>query len=93
MMYIPVCPTTELNAEYVARQRSEFLEGFPAPDFPGGNGESDHIGRPGAEYLLKNTGSRGLKSMGLSKLEPMEWEASAGATEVIRKANKILGFT
>ncbi len=35
VLYIPVCPTTEESAKYVARQRAAFLEGTPAPDFPG----------------------------------------------------------
>ncbi len=91
-MYIPVCPTTNTNAEYVARQRSEFLEGFPAPDFPGGEGESEHRGRPGAKYLTRNAGSRGLKSMDLSELELMEGKTSPGAAEVIKEANKVFGF-
>ncbi len=92
VMYIPVCPTTELNAAYVARQRATFLSGHPAPDFPGGIGESEHIGRPTAEFVAENTKEGGLESMGLAKLKNAAWEDSAGAKEVIRRANRILGF-
>jgi len=35
VMYIPCCPLTETNAEYLVRQREAFSEGRPAPDFPG----------------------------------------------------------
>ncbi|KAK4194715.1 hypothetical protein QBC40DRAFT_311240 [Triangularia verruculosa] len=35
VIYIPVYPTTEANAKYMAHQRAAFLEGTPAPDFPG----------------------------------------------------------
>lgn len=35
VMYIPCCPLTETNAEYLVRQREAFAEGRPAPDFPG----------------------------------------------------------
>lgn len=35
VLYIPCCPLTEANAEYLGRQREAFAEGRPAPDFPG----------------------------------------------------------
>jgi hypothetical protein len=92
VMYIPVCPTTEANAEYLARQRDTFLEGYPGPDFPGGKGESEHAGRPGAEYIAQHGGDQALRSMGLSKLRKLDWENEHGAEEVIERANRILGF-
>jgi len=90
VIYIPVCPTTESNVEYLARQREEFLNGSPAPDFPGGIGESGHIGR-GSLELLAQRGEEALRSMGLAKLKVGKREGS-GAEEVIKKGNKILGF-
>ena len=92
VMYIPVCPTTKANADYMARQRDMFLSGEPAPDFPGGKGESEHIGRPGTEYVAEIGGDEGLRSMGLAKLETKEWEKSEGARKVVEKANRILGL-
>ena len=92
VMYIPVCPTTEANAEYLARQRDTFLEGYPGPDFPGGKGESEHAGRPGADVVAQNGGDQALRSMGLSKLRKMDWEKGTDAEEVIQKANQVLGF-
>ena len=91
-MYIPVCPTTEANAEYLARQRDTFLEGYPGPDFPGGKGESEHVGRPGAEYVEQHGNDEALRSMGLAKLSKKEWEKGIGAEEVIQRANRVLGF-
>ena len=92
VMYIPVCPTTEANAEYLARQRDTFLEGHPGPDFPGGKGESEHAGRPGADYIAQHGGDQALRSMGLSKLRKLDWENEHGAEEFIERANRILGF-
>ncbi|KAF5018876.1 hypothetical protein F66182_9137, partial [Fusarium sp. NRRL 66182] len=36
VLYIPVCPVTKQNGEYMARQRDAFRAGTPGPDFPGG---------------------------------------------------------
>lgn len=91
-MYIPVCPTTEANAEYLARQRDTFIEGYPGPDFPGGKGESEHAGRPGADYVGQHGNDGALRSMGLAKLNKMDWETRKGAQEVIQRANRVLGF-
>jgi hypothetical protein len=92
VMYIPVCPTTEANAEYLARQRETFLGGYPGPDFPGGKGESEHFGRPTVQYLSTNMQNEGLKAMGLERLSAMDWEETIGARKVVQKANEILGF-
>ena len=92
VMYIPVCPTTEANAEYLARQRDTFLGGYPGPDFPGGKGESEHFGRPTVQYLSTNMQNEGLKAMGLERLSTMDWEETVGARKAVHKANEILGF-
>jgi hypothetical protein len=92
-MYIPVCPTTEANAGYLRRQRETFLAGNPGPDFPGGKGEAEHRGRPGAEYIAENGGDAGLRAMGLARLKKMDWEQANGAAEAVRRANTILGFS
>lgn len=91
VLYIPVCPTTEESAKYVARQRAAFLEGTPAPDFPGGIGESKHVGRPTQEYVRRSATAVGLQSIGLDKLVAADAETRGGA-EAIRKANYVLGF-
>ncbi|OIW26860.1 DUF1479-domain-containing protein [Coniochaeta ligniaria NRRL 30616] len=91
VLYIPVCPTTEESAKYVARQRATFLEGTPAPDFPGGIGESQHVGRPTEEYVRRCATPVGLQSFGLDKLVAADGETQGGV-EAIRKANLALGF-
>ncbi|KAL1846025.1 hypothetical protein VTK73DRAFT_376 [Phialemonium thermophilum] len=91
VLYISVCPLTEQNAQYVASQRSAFREGTPAPDFPGGKGESEHIGRPTEEYVRAHADLAGLRAFGLERLAEDEAENS-GAADVIRRANAILGF-
>ncbi|SCV57157.1 related to DUF1479 domain protein [Fusarium fujikuroi] len=82
VMYIPICPITAQNAEYMVRQREAFLRGTPGPDFPGGAGESGHVGR-GTEEMLDGAARR---AMGLSALR------AEGEDEVVREANRILGF-
>ncbi|KAL8377264.1 hypothetical protein RB595_008105 [Gaeumannomyces hyphopodioides] len=91
VLYIPVCPVTELNAAYLARQRQAFLAGTPGPDFPGGKGESDHVGRPTAEYARTHADLQGLQAFGLEKLTIPDG-IRPGARAVLEKANRILGF-
>ncbi|KAI9745225.1 MAG: hypothetical protein M1818_001503 [Claussenomyces sp. TS43310] len=64
VLYIPSSPTTEANLSYVIRQRKAFEAGTPGPDFPGGVGESHHVGRPRKEDIDEAGGERGLYAMG-----------------------------
>lgn len=91
MLYIPICPVTETNAKYVARMREAWRNGTPGPDFPGGKGESEHVGRPTEEFLRSVANADGLASVGLEPLvEPVD--GSPGEKEVFRRANALLGF-
>ncbi|MCJ1382811.1 hypothetical protein MMC17_005924 [Xylographa soralifera] len=92
VMYIPVCPITETNVEYLERQRDAFLSGFPGPDFPGGKGESEHIGRPTLDFLSKHAQREGMQAMGLERLSTMEREDMVGGSMVVEKANEVLAF-
>ncbi|KAI0864864.1 DUF1479 domain protein [Xylaria cubensis] len=91
VLYIPVCPVTEQNAQYLMRQRKTFLDGTPAPDYPGGVGESQHLNRPTESYLRAHAESYGLQAFGFEKIPTAESD-SPMSREVIRKANEILGF-
>ncbi|CAK7199835.1 hypothetical protein SEUCBS139899_002521 [Sporothrix eucalyptigena] len=88
VLYIPVCPLTEVNARYLVRQREAFLTGLPGPDFPGGPGESAHDERPTSDAVQGDTQRRGMG------LEPFEagLDASSGAKGITALANSILGF-
>ena len=91
VLYIPVCPLTETNLNYLVRQREAFVGGFPGPDFPGGKGESEHRGRPSLQYLQKYAGAEGLRAMGFAKFEtPMSGQ---GEMKMIQLANEALGFS
>ena len=92
VLYIPVCPITQTNVEYLARQRDAFLSGLPGPDFPGGKGESEHIGRPTLDYVSGHVQSEGMQSMGLERLSAMEREEMIGGRMAIQKANEILAL-
>jgi hypothetical protein len=91
VLYIPVCPTTKASAEYVVRQREAFRAGTPGPDFPGGEGELQHIGRATEEYVKKYCDPLGVESVGLDKLVTAENDTPGGKA-VVAEANKILRF-
>ncbi|KAI2607829.1 DUF1479-domain-containing protein [Hypoxylon sp. NC1633] len=91
VLYIPVCPVTELNAKYLVRQKEAFINGTPGPDFPGGQGESSHVDRSTESYLRSHATSEGLRASGFEKLVPSAAD-TFGAKSVVSLANGILGF-
>lgn len=90
VLYIPVCGLTEMNAKYALAQRERFENGTPGPDFPGGEGESRHVGRPTKDSMPVGEDAR--RAMGLEKLVVLEENASKGEREMVDRANVILGF-
>ncbi|KAG5971524.1 hypothetical protein E4U55_001217 [Claviceps digitariae] len=91
VLYIPVCPVTDTNAAYLARQREAFRHGTPGPDFPGGEGESRHVGRPTEDMLRSWTDEVGQQAFGLSRIQVRD-DALAGERGVVARANRTLGF-
>ncbi|ATY65643.1 DUF1479 domain [Cordyceps militaris] len=91
VLYIPVCPVTASNARYVALQREAWRRGTPGPDFPGGEGEARHAGRPTEAALREWAGDDALRSMGLEKLVHAA-TATSGQRQAVAEANAILGF-
>ena len=89
VMYIPTAPLTERNAENLARQRDAFLRGVPPPDFPGGEGEARHIGRPGSAEVASVCGAPGMRTFGLERWEQWNTGKSEGAGKMIREANRL----
>jgi hypothetical protein len=81
VMYVPVVPLCDMNVGYIKVQKEAFLKGTPPPDFPGGVGESQHIGK-GEERML--IGVKGREVMGFEKFE--------GLSDSVRRANAILGL-
>ncbi|KAF8217086.1 hypothetical protein K438DRAFT_1914615 [Mycena galopus ATCC 62051] len=81
VMYIPAVPLTLDNAQYLRDQRSNFLAGLPAPDFPGGPGESTFVGRATAEDVHPG----GRCAMGLEK-----FNATGDGSKLFAEANRIL---
>ena len=90
VLYIPAAPLTEGNARYLYRQREAFLKGEPGPDFPGGEGESRHVGRA-TEGIFEEGGGdvEGARGMGLGMWDPSRF-ADVGEAEVMERANRIL---
>lgn len=91
-MYIPACPLTEANAEYLVRQRDAFFEGTPGPDFPGGIGESLHVGRLTPDFVMQNIEGESQQAMGLTKFDAERRDLPAGERQMLQRANEILGF-
>ncbi|KAK8861552.1 hypothetical protein IAR55_002374 [Kwoniella newhampshirensis] len=88
VLYIPAVPLTPQNADYVRDQRETFLKGTPAPDFPGGVGESQFVGKS-EEGDVKS--KEGRQAMGLEAFDLGE-DLADGEREVRKRANEILGF-
>jgi hypothetical protein len=83
VFYIPAAPLCQVNVDYLLQQRHCFQHGIPPPDFPGGEGESRHIGRATPENI--NT-SEGRRAMGFEQFE-MKSGMTSGEKEIVSKAN------
>ncbi|KAF2721319.1 DUF1479-domain-containing protein [Polychaeton citri CBS 116435] len=92
VLYIPACPLTVGNAGFVAKERDAFLRGAPCPDFGGGIGESQHIGRQGPQDVESIGGVDAMRAWGLEPWDSAETGLSPGQREVMDMANKISGF-
>lgn len=83
VMYIPAIPLTHQNFEYISYQRQSFEQGIPPPDFPGGEGESKHIGR-GTPDDINDIVAR--RAMGLEPFE-IRSEMSASERRLVEECN------
>lgn len=87
VIYIPVCPMTSSNVQYLVRQREAALKYSPPPDFPdaGGVGEQGFTG----QLDWNSVPTDGLQAMGMGT---KSWETSenmsGGEKAVIEAANK-----
>ncbi|KAG8703324.1 hypothetical protein FRC09_004227, partial [Ceratobasidium sp. 395] len=90
VFYIPAAPLTVRNAKYLVRQRETLAAGYPAPDFPGGEGEADFTG-PERGRPSDVRGVLGKTAMGLDRILEREG-MSEGELRMVREANKVLGF-
>ena len=87
VFYILSVPLCDVNADYLKHQRANFLGLTPPPDFPGGVGESKHVGTGSVEDLSE----AGKRAMGCSPF-PVSAAATPGERAVYEFANKTLGF-
>ncbi|MCJ1410240.1 hypothetical protein MMC19_004325 [Ptychographa xylographoides] len=93
VMYIPTCPLTEANVEYLTRQRQAFEAGLPGNDFPGGKGETEHVGRETPEFLMQSLSREGQRAMGFTEWDTDDLALSPSETKMLSYANSALGFT
>lgn len=84
VLYVPVVPLTSHNAKYLRTQAAAFLNGTPPVDFPGGVGESKHVGRGKTEDIHEE----GLPAMGLAPFVPTPG-ATPAQLAVYEAANQI----
>jgi hypothetical protein len=84
VLYVPVVPLSAHNAEYLGTQAAAFLNGTPPIDFPGGVGESEHVGRATKEDIHEG----GLPAMGLAPFMPAS-DAAPAQLAVYEAANGI----
>lgn len=68
------------------------IKGVPCPDFGGGEGESNHVGRPLAGEIAQQSDKTGLRAFGLMEWDSTEAGLSSGQREAMDRANKALGF-
>ncbi|KAF9893944.1 hypothetical protein FE257_008915 [Aspergillus nanangensis] len=92
VMYIPACPATEENASYVRRQKDAFFVGVPPPDFPGGEGETNHVGRSAEADLQRSVDAQASQSLGFQPLDSNDAHLTHGEQSVLNAANRIFGF-
>lgn len=92
VLYIPACPITESNLNYLRGQKQSFLSGTPPPDFPGGEGERDHVGRATKSRLQEVSGEEALQSFGFAKWNTEDPALTHGEREILSKANQTLGL-
>jgi Protein of unknown function (DUF1479) len=87
VLYIPACPMTPPNVDFLMRQRKAALAYSPPPDFPGAGGEGE-LGFEGA-VDWNDVSSDGLRAMGLGS---QKWELtgsmSEGERKVVEDANR-----
>ncbi|KZT69680.1 DUF1479-domain-containing protein [Daedalea quercina L-15889] len=86
VLYIPAIPLTMQNALYLRDQRDTFTRGVPSPDFPGGEGESQFVGRVTVNDV------KGEKARRMFGLAPFNTPADASPAEkiLVEAANSIL---
>ncbi|KAG8960140.1 hypothetical protein FRC03_007005 [Tulasnella sp. 419] len=87
VFYIPSAPLTKKSAKYLVRQREAFLHGYPAPDFPGGNGENGFKGVGTAKQIRNDVARR---AMGLMPF--ITNQGTLGEQKLLKEVNQILGF-
>ena len=68
------------------------LSGTPAPDFPSGVGESEHLCRLTPDFVMRNINIDAQRAMGLAKYDQDRRDLPKEDRQMLQKANEILGF-
>lgn len=88
VLYIPACPVTPSNVDYLVKQRQAAVAYSPPPDFPGAGGAGE-LGFDGA-LDWSSLNEDGLQAMGMgSKKWDLTPTMSDGEKQVIGAANRV----
>jgi hypothetical protein len=66
--------------------------GTPAPDYPSGMGESEHLGRLTPDFVMQNIDVEAQRAMGLTRYDSDQKGLQERERQVLQKANSLLGF-
>lgn len=67
--------------------------GTPAPDFPSGPSESEHLSQLMPDYIMANISPEGQRAIGLAQFDyEQQTGISEGEGKMLARANEILGF-
>ncbi|KAM0275011.1 hypothetical protein ACHAQH_007660 [Verticillium albo-atrum] len=91
VLYIPACPITKPSLDYVKRQREAFEAGIPPPDFPGGQGESQHVGRPGVPELNAMASIEARRAAGFAAFD-IKTARTRAERNVLQYGNDVMGL-
>ncbi|KIL63976.1 hypothetical protein M378DRAFT_1045411 [Amanita muscaria Koide BX008] len=86
VLNIPAVPLTVDNAHFMRQQRENFEARLPPPDFPGGKGESECVGRAKGEDVKRTEARRVLG------LDPFVSASLGENAKMIKLANEALRF-
>ena len=82
----------DISSISVTRNFADCSAGSPGPDFPSGEGESQHLGRLMPDYIIQNINIEAQRSLGLARFDDDEKGVSIGERKMLTRANEILRF-
>lgn len=95
---IPKAAERDLLRRYPSNCTSDVMSwanvelGTPAPDYPSGVGEGEHLGRLTLDFVMQNIDIEAQRAMGLTKYDSDQEGLQKRERQMLQNANAILGF-